>query len=168
MKTQEKENTMEQQRPADELGAIKDLLRRLELDFYSEPLRGELAASRKDLEVLSSAIRAVKSAGILARKEGLSADSLLEDSKPLFSFGGGRAAELKTRIRGVRSSLASMRRPGELKARDGALAVAWGAADPLDLETVEFLRERAGLFLEVAAKEIASGEAQAPAPECSR
>jgi hypothetical protein len=157
---QDKLNNLSQyyRHKGDHLEAIKNLLGYLELDFYSEPMRKELAAYRKDLELLAAALRAVKSANILARRDGIPADRLLD----------GASANLETRIRGARTSLAAMREKGELRVRDGALAVAWAQTDPVDPAAVEFLHGRARLFLDVSAAEIGSGEAQGAAPECSR
>ena len=142
---------------------INDLLGRLELDFYSEPLRRELGVHRRDLELLSGALRVVKSVNILARREGLPLDRLLDGSAS-----GGRAAQLGTRLRGARTALASMRARGEINLRDGLLAVAWGKEDRVDAGRVELQLGRAGLFLKVGEAEIKSGEAQGQAPECAR
>jgi radical SAM superfamily enzyme YgiQ (UPF0313 family) len=147
----------------DHFEAIKNLLGYLELDLYSEPMRRELAAYRRDLELLLAALRTVKSVNILVKREGLQAERLLDGAAA-----GDRAAQLETRIRSARMSLAAMREKGELRLRDGILTVAWSQTDPVDPETAAFLHERAGLFLDVAAAEIGSGEAQRAAPECSR
>jgi hypothetical protein len=157
---QDKLNNLSQyyRHKGDHLEAIKNLLGYLELDFYSEPMRKELAAYRKDLRLLSAALRAVKSVNIIARRDGIPADRLLD----------GSAARLEARLRGARGSLAAMREKGELKVRDGLLAIAWAQTDPVESAAVDHLEERAGLFLDVSTAEIASGEAQGAAPECAR
>jgi hypothetical protein len=147
----------------DHFEAVKELLVRLELDFYSEPLRRELGVYRRDLELLSAALRVTKSVNILARRESLPLDRLLDGSAS-----GGRAAQLATRLRGARASLASMREKGEINIIDGLLAVAWGKTDRVDAERVELLHDRAGLFLDIGSAEMKSGEAQGQAPECAR
>jgi hypothetical protein len=164
---QDKKNNLSQyyRHKGDHFEAIKNLLGYLETDLYSEPMRKELGAYRKDLELLSAALRAVKSVNILAKRAGVAAERLLDGPG---ATDGPRAAQLETRIRGARKSLAAMREKGELKIRDGMVTIAWAQTDPVEPETVAFLHGRAGLFLDVAAAEIASGEAQRPAPECAR
>ncbi|MFI5350533.1 MAG: B12-binding domain-containing radical SAM protein [Elusimicrobiota bacterium] len=157
---QDRRNNLSQyyRHKGDHFEAIRNLLGYLETDFYSEPMRKELAAYRKDLQLLSAALRAVKSVNILAKRDGLSADRLLD----------GSAARLEPRIRGARACLAAMREKGELKIREGRLTVAWAQTDPVEPAVVDFLDGRAGLFLDVAAAEMKSGEAQGAAPECAR
>ena len=159
---QDRKNNLSQyyRHKGDHFEAIKNLLGYLETDLYSEPMRKELSAYRKDLELLSAALRAVKSVNILAKRAGVPAERLLDAP--------GAAAQLEARIRGARKSLDSMREKGELKIRAGNVTVAWAQTDPVDPEIVAFLHGRAGLFLDVAAAEIASGEASRPAPECAR
>jgi hypothetical protein len=147
----------------DHFEAVKDLLGRLELDFYSEPLRRELGVYRHDLGLLSGALRVAKSVNILARRENLPIDGLLDGSAS-----GGRAVQLSARLRGAKASLASMKEKGELKIQDGLLAVAWGKTERVDADRVDLLRDRASLFLKVGEAEMKSGEAQGPAPECAR
>lgn len=143
--------------------SIKNLLASLEIDFYSEPLRGQLAAYREDLGRLLTALRLLRNVNGVIRRDGLAAGPLLEGAASPPSH-----AALGRRVGAARAALAAMRERAELKLHDGLLSIAWANAGIVDHETVARLHERAGLFLDLAASEIRSGEARREAPECAR
>jgi radical SAM superfamily enzyme YgiQ (UPF0313 family) len=134
----------------DHFESIKNLLASLELDFYSEPNREQLAAYRRDLGLLLRALRVARNVnGVIARK-------------------GPSAPPLERRIAAARTALSSMRDCAELKIHEGVYSVKWGKTEAVDPKDAALFHERAGLFLDIAAAEILSGESQRKAPECAR
>lgn len=135
----------------DHFESIKNLLASLELDFYSEPIREQLAGYRKDLGLLLTALRVARNVnGVIGRK------------------GPSAAPQLERRIAAARTALSSMRDYAELKLHEGIYCVAWGQTEAVDPREAALFYERAGLFLDIAAAEILSGESKRKAPECAR